>query len=246
MREALITAVQRAIVLYVTKNEGKKYAGDNTFKLTYIRRSKNIPEHRKRDIEALNQMFLNANTNNISDIKLAKEIYNYLSTIKTGVMFLWLFHIGNSSVMRDLIHNALYLHDSALFLACKEGRADRYQRDEKDNSHKIILTSHNIQGEQENNVAEQYINLKKENSALQIRLQDAQKNLNISEQRNTILSDSLNQQYFVNSSLRKKMNKIQKKPAANNEQIEMSPCRSKTEDALYTDPNQVNTRRSIS
>jgi hypothetical protein len=249
MRQALITAVQRAIILYVVKNEGKNYTGDHTFRLTYIKRSKNIPEHRKRDIETLNQMCIDSNTNNTSDIELAADIYKHLVTIKTGVMFLWLFHIGNSSVMRDLIHHALFIHDPELFLACKEGKADKYEREEEeDNQQEFTAKLEHTKDEQEENVAEQYVKLKKDNSDLQIKLQEVQKSLSTAEQKSASLADSLSKQSFANEGLRRKMDKIvQKNSSAITSEVEMSPRHNKTEYVPLTDlPNQVNMKRSIS
>lgn len=143
-RHALSLLLQNAITSYVMLKEGRdNYKGQGHYDLSYIRGSTALKAHRKRDIEAIDVLIKEAATKELPPVTLASMLYRYLNTIRTGVKFLWIFNVGNSSDLRSHLHNSLKSFDPMLYWVCFIDQVENYHQyqQQKPDTAKLRLAS---------------------------------------------------------------------------------------------------------
>ena len=210
MRKELIISIQRAITMYVANKEGTYYRGNYNYDLQYINNSQYIPDHRKQNIREIDDICNQSNRNSSSQLELARSIYNYLKNIKTGWLLFWFIQVGHSSIMRDGIHQAIFVYDPKLFADCKLPAAPSATMENQINNdeHQVRITITETPIPETENLTAQYSRIIQTNSELAQRLEATEKKLTEEKIKNAALSDSLSKQNFCNDALKRKLTVI--------------------------------------
>lgn len=194
-RTALILLIKNVITGYVMDKEGRaNYRGRGHYDLAYIQSSAHIETHRKRDIVIIDGLLKEAEAKALPPVSLASALFKYLNQIKTGVNFLWLVRIGNSSDLRKHIYIGLKGFDPILYWACFIDQIDDYQAQRSDATKLRLARSMEAEISKTTVSFEKYQQLRKALTQLKRNLADVESKYADLEEKNVGLSSLINRQ----------------------------------------------------
>jgi hypothetical protein len=151
-RRGLQSMIENAILSYVSKKSKKPLTFTTTYpeeKAKFLdpkcREKYGLNENRQKDLKAIDDFLLLANSENSTGLNLGIQLYDYLKGIKIGFKLFGLWQIGKQSDLRDEIHKAIQYFDLRIFLICRERNSDWFlQYQNQPELHQYWLQQHRI------------------------------------------------------------------------------------------------------